>query len=353
MIKMHRPSDNTYFGKDTDELSPSFPSFESIEEEIHLLKRASKEVARYGDLEDIVDIYLREVQKIPLLKPEEEVELAQAIAIGQHSERQLSTGQQISSEERFQLHQLVERGHRAQSRLVEANSRLVVSIAKRYRGAGVPMMDLIQEGYWGLIRAAEKFDGKRGLRFSTYAVWWVRQAVARAVADQGRTIRLPVEIHQRLRKMRQISQRLTQTLGREASNTEIGAELGLADQDVANLRKYSQSPMSLNDLTRDDGERDDSSWGETLSNPEEPQPDDSYVRQELAEELALILQSLPARESRVLELRYGLQGENPRKLGEVGELFGLTRERIRQIENEALQRLRRRHRYDRLHEYTA
>src|SRR5918911_4483705 len=257
---------------------------------------------------DSLQLFLKDVGKVDLLTAAREVELAKRIEAGDH---------------------------RAKQEMVEANLRLVVSIAKRYRNQGLPFLDLIQEGTIGLVRAAEKFDHRKGFKFSTYATWWIRQAVARALADKARTIRMPVHIVEKLNKIVRTERKLRAELGREPFAWEIGAELELDADEVESIRRSSQPPVSLEKPVGDDEE---SEFGHFLTDENEALPDEVAEVELRKEALKRVLGSLSPRERRVLELRYGLDGEHPRTLDEVGRTFNVTRERIRQIENQSLKK---------------
>jgi RNA polymerase primary sigma factor len=258
---------------------------------------------------DSLQLFLKDIGKISLLTAPQEVELAKRIERGDHGAKQ---------------------------EMVEANLRLVVSIAKKYRNQGLPLLDLIQEGTIGLVRAAEKFDHRRGFKFSTYATWWIQQAVARALADKARTIRMPVHIVERLNKIGGAERRLRAELGREPSSAEIGNELDLSIEEVEHTRRSAQTPISLEKPV---GEQDDLEFGDYLTDENQELPDDAVHLTLRKETLWKLLATLSARERQVLELRYGLDGQHPRTLDEVGRTFALTRERIRQIESRSLRRL--------------
>jgi RNA polymerase primary sigma factor len=258
---------------------------------------------------DSLQMFLREIGRVPLLTAAEEVSLAKRI----------------------------ERGDAiAKQKMIEANLRLVVSIAKHYRGQGLSFLDLIQDGTVGLIRAVEKFDWRRGFKFSTYATWWIRQAVARALADKGRTIRMPVHVVEKANRMGRVERRMLSELGREPSLAEIALELEMPLEEVEQIRTSMQVPMSLD---RPVGDDEDSVFGQFVADDKSEAPEDSARSGERKEALKRVLQSLSQRERRVLELRYGLNGEHPRTLDEVGREFSVTRERIRQIENQSLRKL--------------
>ncbi len=259
---------------------------------------------------DSLQLFLKDVGRVDLLTAAQEVELAKRIERGDH---------------------------RAKQEMVEANLRLVVSIAKRYRNQGLPFLDLIQEGTIGLVRAAEKFDHRKGFKFSTYATWWIRQAVARALADKGRTIRMPVHVVEKLNKILRTERKLRAERGREPTSADIADELELSVEEVDQIRRTSQTPVSLEKPVGDD---DESEFGHFIEDDSEPLPDEKAALTLRNETLARALRMLGERERRVLELRFGLNGEAPRTLDEVGRAFNVTRERIRQIENHSLKKLR-------------
>ncbi|HEY7018078.1 MAG TPA: sigma-70 family RNA polymerase sigma factor [Gaiellaceae bacterium] len=259
---------------------------------------------------DALQLFLKDVGRVDLLTAAQEVELAKRIERGDH---------------------------RAKQEMVEANLRLVVSIAKRYRNQGLPFLDLIQEGTIGLVRAAEKFDYRKGFKFSTYATWWIRQAVARALADKGRTIRMPVHVVEKLNKILRTERKLRAERGREPTSAEIAADLDMTVEEVESIRRTAQAPVSLEKPVGDD---DDSEFGHFIEDDSEPLPDDVADQTLRNEALTRVLNMLADRERRILELRYGLNGEAPCTLDEVGRAFNVTRERIRQIENQSLKKLR-------------
>ncbi|MHB1294228.1 MAG: sigma-70 family RNA polymerase sigma factor [Anaerolineae bacterium] len=321
-----------------------------IEEEVDTVE---PEPDRHFDLseiasDDTISLYLKEMARVPLLTAEQEVTLARQFEQGQKARRELGQNPDLSEDEKDRLVMLIERGEGARTHLIRANTRLVVSIAKRYLGQGVPFLDLIQEGNLGLIKAVEKFDYRRGHRFSTYATWWIRQAITRALADQGRVIRLPVHLSDRIRKVYQIAQQLEQDWGRQPTPEEIAQELSLPAQKVQWMLKVSQRPLSLEKPV---GEEEDSELGSFIPDDEAPTPSDSTYQHLLQEKLDDILTTLTPREARILRLRFGLQDGRSYTLEEVGRKFGLTRERIRQIEHEALDRLRHPSRSRQLRDY--
>ena len=271
--------------------------------------------------DDPVRMYLKEIGKVPLLSAEEELEIAQRMAAGDEE---------------------------ARKKLSESNLRLVVSIAKRYVGRGMLFLDLIQEGNLGLIRAVEKFDYKKGFKFSTYATWWIRQAITRAIADQARTIRIPVHMVETINKLVRIQRQLLQELGREPTPEEIGAEMGLSAERVREIQKISQEPVSLETPI---GEEEDSQLGDFIEDNEAVVPVDAASFSMLQEQLSKVLDGLAERERKVISLRFGLEDGHPRTLEEVGREFGVTRERIRQIESKTLAKLRHPSRSSKLKDY--
>ncbi|MGB8647985.1 MAG: RNA polymerase sigma factor RpoD [Anaerolineae bacterium] len=298
-------------------------------------------------IDDTVSLYLKEISRIPLLRAEQEVEYAKAMEGGKRARFQLSRATPGASE-RARLEAKIRAGELSRQKLIKANFRLVVSIAKKYIGRGVSFLDLIQEGNIGLIRAVEKFDYKRGYKFSTYATWWIRQAITRAIADQGRTIRVPVHMCERINKLTRVSRQLVQELGREPSPDEIAKELGTTPKKVERIIKISQRPLSLEMPV---GEEQDSHLGDFIPDESTLGPTDAASHQLLREQMEEILTSLSPREGRVLQLRFGLKDGKSHTLEEVGKKFGVTRERIRQIEAKALRKLRHPSRSRKLRDY--
>ncbi len=290
------------------------------------------------DIDDSISLYLKEIGRIPLLTAEQEVSLAKRMEAGRNDKRRLSKGGgRLGYEKRVQLAETVRDGKAAQEHLIKANSRLVVSVAKKYVGRGVPFLDLIQEGNIGLIRAVKKFDYRRGYKFSTYATWWIRQAVTRAIADQGRTIRVPVHMYEQINRLARVSRQLVQELGRDPTMEEIAEGLGVSAKKVERTIKVSQRPLSLEMPV---GEEDDSFLGDFIEDSDAPSPTDQASQQLLRDQIDDIFVSLTPREVRILQLRFGLVDGYSYTLEEVGKKFGVTRERIRQIEAQALGRLR-------------
>jgi len=297
--------------------------------------------------DDTVSLYMREVGQVPLLSTEEEQEITRRIEQGRLARQALSKNGHGPDERRL-LQRQIAHGEKAKKQLIAANTRLVISMAKKYLGQGVPFLDLIQEGNLGLMRAVEKFDRHRGYKFSTYATWWIRQAVTRAIADQGRTIRVPVHINDRIRKMYRIAQRLEQEKGRRPDPEDIAAEMGLPVGKIRWMMRVSRRPLSLQ---RRVGEDKETELGAFIEDDRLPHPTEVAANSLTREDLERMMTALTAREARILKLRYGLGGGERHTLKEVGEKFGLTRERIRQIEHEALEKLRRPHRRRLLKDY--
>lgn len=288
------------------------------------------------DTDDTIGLYLKEVSRVPLLTAEEEVDLAQRIERGRMAREELARGN-VNARRRHELRRLIEDGWAAREHLITANSRLVISVAKKYMGRGVPFLDLIQEGNIGLIRATKKFDYRRGHKFSTYATWWIRQAVTRAIADQGRTIRVPVHMGDQINKLLRVQHQLTQRLGREPSVEELAEALDVPPKKVENMIQVARRPLSLETPTDDE---EDSVLGDFIEDDEAPPPDETATYNLLREHLEEVLNTLPPREVRILQLRYGLLDGQAYTLEEVGRKMGVTRERVRQIEAQALSRLR-------------
>ena len=299
------------------------------------------------EIDDSISLYLKEIGRVPLLTAEEEIDLAKRMEAGRDSRQTLSEGMD-DWEEREKLLWLVRDGQSATEHLIKANSRLVVSVAKKYVGRGVPFLDLIQEGNIGLIRAVKKFDYRRGFKFSTYATWWIRQAVTRAIADQGRTIRVPVHMYEQINRLTRTSRQLVQELGRDPTTDEIAEELGVTARKVEHIMRVSQRPLSLEMPV---GEEEDSYLGDFIEDEDADSPQESAGQQLLREVIDEIFSSLTPREVRILQLRFGLVDGYCYTLEEVGKKFGVTRERIRQIEAQALSRLRHPSRSRKLRDY--
>lgn len=299
--------------------------------------------------EDTIGLYLKEMSRVPLLSNTEEVDIARRIERGIEAKKLLeSHPDRTAMDRREELHKQVVDGLEARDHLIKANTRLVVSIAKRYMSRGVPFLDLIQEGNLGLMKAVEKFEYKRGFRFSTYATWWIRQTITRSIADQGRTIRVPVHMVDRIRQLYKLTHELEQKLGRVPNSEELGLELGASSAKVEWMQRVSWLPLSLESPVNDE---DDSELGMFVEDEITPSPIQSAYTNLLAEKIEQVLTTLPPREARILKLRFGLDNGRTYTLEEVGRKFGLTRERIRQIEGKALSRLRHPRRARQLKDY--
>ncbi|MFP5352591.1 MAG: RNA polymerase sigma factor RpoD [Actinomycetota bacterium] len=312
--------------------------------------RARREVdmALKAPTNDPVRMYLKEIGRVPLLTAQEEVSLAKRIEAGLIAEEKLESGAKLSDDERLELRMTRRDGAMAKRHLVEANLRLVVSIAKRYVGRGMAFLDLIQEGNLGLIRAVEKFDYAKGFKFSTYATWWIRQAITRAIADQARTIRIPVHMVETINKLVRIQRQLLQDLGREPTADEIAEQMELTPKKVREIQKISQEPVSLETPV---GEEEDSHLGDFIEDADAPVPLERASFRLLQEQLESVLHTLSGREKEVIRLRFGLVDGQPRTLEDVGKKFGVTRERIRQIESKTLSKLRHPSRSQKLRDY--
>jgi RNA polymerase primary sigma factor len=287
---------------------------------------------------DPVKDYLKQIGKVPLLNARQEVELAKRIEAGLFAEEKLAEGSgMLRADQSIELELVVEDGRRAKDHLVEANLRLVVSLARRYTGRGMLFLDLIQEGNLGLIRGVEKFDYTRGFKFSTYATWWIRQAITRAMADQSRTIRLPVHMGEAISRLARMRRQLLQDLGREPTTGELAAELDMTTEELVEVQKYGREPISLNTPLGEDG---DSEFGDLIEDSEAIQPGEAVSFILLQEQLQSVLGTLSEREAGVVSMRFGLADGQPKTFDEIGTLYGVTRERIRQIESKAMYKLR-------------
>ncbi|MFJ6695254.1 RNA polymerase sigma factor [Streptomyces sp. NPDC091272] len=300
-----------------------------------------QQVAVAGATADPVKDYLKLIGKVPLLNAEQEVELAKRIEAGLFSEHKLEgedgEGDDLTPQFRRELEILVEDGRRAKNHLLEANLRLVVSLAKRYTGRGMLFLDLIQEGNVGLIRAVEKFDYTKGFKFSTYATWWIRQAITRAMADQARTIRIPVHMVEVINKLARVQRQMLQDLGREPTPEELAKELDMTPEKVIEVQKYGREPISLHTPL---GEEGDSEFGDLIEDSEAVVPADAVSFTFLQEQLHSVLDTLSEREAGVVSMRFGLADGQPKTLDEIGKVYGVTRERIRQIESKTMSKLR-------------
>ena len=296
------------------------------------------QVASAGATADPVKDYLKQIGKVPLLNAEQEVELAKRIEAGLFAEEKLAEGMDgPGSAARLDMEWIAEDGRRAKNHLLEANLRLVVSLAKRYTGRGMLFLDLIQEGNLGLIRAVEKFDYTKGYKFSTYATWWIRQAITRAMADQARTIRIPVHMVEVINKLARVQRQMLQDLGREPTPEELAAELDMTPEKVIEVQKYGREPISLHTPLGEDG---DSEFGDLIEDSEAIQPGEAVSFTLLQEQLHSVLDTLSEREAGVVSMRFGLTDGQPKTLDEIGKVYGVTRERIRQIESKTMSKLR-------------
>ncbi len=294
------------------------------------------QVAVAGATSDPVKDYLKQIGKVPLLNAEQEVELAKRIEAGLFAEEKLAESS-LPPEARIDLEWIADDGRRAKDHLLEANLRLVVSLAKRYTGRGMLFLDLIQEGNLGLIRAVEKFDYTKGYKFSTYATWWIRQAITRAMADQARTIRIPVHMVEVINKLARVQRQMLQDLGREPTPEELAAELDMTPEKVIEVQKYGREPISLHTPLGEDG---DSEFGDLIEDSEAIQPGEAVSFTLLQEQLHSVLDTLSEREAGVVSMRFGLTDGQPKTLDEIGKVYGVTRERIRQIESKTMSKLR-------------
>jgi RNA polymerase primary sigma factor len=295
------------------------------------------QVAQAGATADPVKDYLKQIGNVPLLNAEQEVELAKRIEAGLFAEEKLDSPERLGRRLRREMEIIAEDGRRAKSHLVEANLRLVVSLAKRYTGRGMLFLDVIQEGNLGLIRAVEKFDYTKGYKFSTYATWWVRQAISRAMADQGRTIRIPVHMVEVINALFRVQRRMLQDLGREPTLEELAEELDMSPERVIEVQKYGREPISLHRPLGEDG---DSEFGDLIEDSEAIVPADAASFTLLQEQLHSVLGTLTEREAGVVSMRFGLTDGRPKTLDEIGKVYGVTRERIRQIESKTMSKLR-------------
>lgn len=316
---------------------------EDLDKELEEIKVSKEELEDLSvpegiNIDDHVKMYLKEIGKVNLLTPEEELSLAKRMADGETAKEQIEEiGENIDEDSKKQIDLLIADGEKAKKSLAEANLRLVVSIAKRYVGRGMLFLDLIQEGNLGLIKAVDKFDYTKGYKFSTYATWWIRQAITRAIADQARTIRIPVHMVETINKLVRVSRQLVQELGREPTPEELAKELNMPVDKVREISKISQEPVSLETPI---GEEEDSHLGDFIPDEDAPAPSEAASFVLLKEQLGAVLETLSEREAKVLRLRFGLDDGRARTLEEVGKEFDVTRERIRQIEAKALRKLR-------------
>jgi len=299
---------------------------------------------------DLVRVYLNGIGKTALLTAEDEVELAKRIEAGLFAQHLLETRKRLGVKRKSDLAMIVADGHAARQHLLEANLRLVVSLAKRYTGRGMPLLDLIQEGNLGLIRAMEKFDYTKGFKFSTYATWWIRQAITRGMADQSRTIRLPVHLVEQVNKLSRIKREMHQILGREATDEELAEESGIAAEKISDLLAHSRDPVSLDMPV---GTDEEAPLGDFIEDSEAMSAESTVIAELLHTDIRHVLATLDEREQQVIQLRFGLDDGQPRTLDQIGKLFGLSRERVRQIEREVMIKLRNGDRADRLRAYAS
>ena len=330
------------------EIIDSGEELEAAERDEARLRKEDELALKASPTSDPVRMYLKEIGKVPLLTAVEEVDLAKRVEAGLFASEKLVTMPRVSASLRRDLEAIEDDGTVAKRKLVEANLRLVVSIAKRYVGRGMLFLDLIQEGNLGLIRAVEKFDYTKGYKFSTYATWWIRQAITRAIADQARTIRIPVHMVETINKLIRIQRQMLQDLGRDPTPEEVGKEMDLPPERVLEIQKLAQEPVSLDTPI---GEEDDSHLGDFIEDSDAIVPIDAASFILLQEQLDSVLHSLSEREKKVIQLRFGLVDGHPRTLEEVGKEFGVTRERIRQIESKTLSKLRHPSRSQKLRDY--
>ncbi|QRY64606.1 sigma-70 family RNA polymerase sigma factor [Gordonia sp. PDNC005] len=299
---------------------------------------------------DLVRVYLNGIGRTALLNAEQEVELAKQIEAGLYAKHLLATKKRLTAAKKRDLNIIAREGDAARAHLLEANLRLVVSLAKRYTGRGMPLLDLIQEGNLGLIRAAEKFDYAKGFKFSTYATWWIRQAISRGMADQSRTIRLPVHLVEQVNKLARIRRELHQQLGREATDDELAAESGIPAEKIADLMDHSRDPVSLDMPV---GSDEEAPLGDFIEDSEATSAETVVIANLLHSDIRLVLGTLDEREQAVITMRFGLDDGQPRTLDQIGRAFGLSRERVRQIERDVMGKLRQGDRADKLRAYAS
>jgi RNA polymerase nonessential primary-like sigma factor len=326
------------------------PKIFDREVEASTVNTAEMDLDAQGPAADLVRVYLNGIGRTALLTAADEVELAKRIEAGVFAQHMLETSARLSPTRRSELSALVRDGKIAKNHLLEANLRLVVSLAKRYTGRGMPLLDLIQEGNLGLIRAVEKFDYTKGFKFSTYATWWIRQAITRGMADQGRTIRLPVHLVEQVNKLARIKRDLHQQLGREATNEELARESGLTPEKVADLLDHARDPVSLDMPV---GAEEDAPLGDFIEDSDATDAESAVISGLLQDDLRRVLATLDQREQAVIRLRYGLEDGQPRTLDQIGKRFGLSRERVRQIEREVMSKLRQGERAEKLRAYAS
>ncbi|MDQ4040041.1 MAG: RNA polymerase sigma factor [Actinomycetota bacterium] len=338
LVKEGEPADLVKDGEPPEEVSAEYVWDD--EEESEALRQARKDAEMTASA-DSVRAYLKQIGKVALLNAEEEVDLAKRIEAGLYAAERVrineNESRKVSPQLRRDLNWIVRDGERAKNHLLEANLRLVVSLAKRYTGRGMAFLDLIQEGNLGLIRAVEKFDYTKGYKFSTYATWWIRQAITRAMADQARTIRIPVHMVEVINKLGRIQRELLQDLGREPTPEELAKEMDITPDKVLEIQQYAREPISLDQTIGDEG---DSQLGDFIEDSEAVVAVDAVSFTLLQDQLTSVLQTLSEREAGVVRLRFGLTDGQPRTLDEIGQVYGVTRERIRQIESKTMSKLR-------------
>jgi RNA polymerase primary sigma factor len=331
-----------------DQLEDKSSSEKKVSEDIDSLGAFSEEDnLQHIESNEMILLYVKEATRVPLLTKEEEVELAERIERGRIAQQELARGN-VNERRMKELRLMIQAGWQAREHLIRANARLVISIAKRYTGRGVPFLDLVQEGNIGLMRAAKKFEFRRGYKFSTYATWWIRQAITRAIAEQSRTIRLPVHMSDQILRMKRVQHQLQQSMGRIPSNEELAEALEVPMEKLEYMTEVSQQPISLQLPIRDD---EDESLGEFIEDANAPDPEESAIKLVMDSDLKDVLRNLPPRELRVLQLRFGLDSGQSLTLNEVGRKMGITRERVRQLESQALGRLRSPEVKGKLHAY--
>ena len=312
--------------------------------------REAEDLDAQGPSADLVRVYLNGIGRTALLTAEQEVDLAKRIEAGVFAAHKLETGSRLSAQRKADLKAVIRGGNAARNHLLVANLRLVVSLAKRYTGRGMPLLDLIQEGNLGLIRAVEKFDYTKGFKFSTYATWWIRQAISRGMADQGRTIRLPVHLVEQVNKLSRLKRELHQQLGRDATMAELAEESGIPEEKIGDLLDHARDPVSLDMPV---GSDEEAPLGDFIEDSESTSAEAQVVASFMHEDINKVLKTLDEREQSVVRLRYGLDDGRPRTLDEIGRVFGISRERVRQIERDSMAKLRVGERSDALRAYAS
>jgi len=312
--------------------------------------RDSEDLDAQGPSADLVRVYLNGIGRTALLTAEQEVDLAKRIEAGVFAAHKLESAKRLTPQRRIDMKMIVRDGNRARNHLLVANLRLVVSLAKRYTGRGMPLLDLIQEGNLGLIRAVEKFDYTKGFKFSTYATWWIRQAISRGMADQGRTIRLPVHLVEQVNKLSRLKRELHQQLGRDATMAELAAESGIPEAKIADLLDHARDPVSLDMPV---GSDEEAPLGDFIEDSESTSAEAAVVAGFMHDDINKVLRTLDEREQTVVRLRYGLDDGRPRTLDEIGRVFGISRERVRQIERDSMAKLRAGERSEALRAYAS